>query len=221
MAGRIQGITVEIGGDTTKLQTALKGVNTEIRNTQSQLKDVDKLLKLDPGNTELLAQKHRLLGDAVKETKEKLETLKTAAEQADEALKNGTITQEQYNGLQREIAETEAKLKSLEEQANQSATAFRSIAAKGEKLKTVGERVRQLRTDRHLTLSALSEELNCSRDHLSKVENNKRCPSLDMLAELSAYFGVSMVFGEYCDSFQLRADLLKVISELTEVVRKI
>ena len=53
MAGRIQGITVEIGGDTTKLQTALKGVNTEIRNTQSQLKDVDKLLKLDPGNTEL------------------------------------------------------------------------------------------------------------------------------------------------------------------------
>ena len=68
MAGRIQGITVEIGGDTTKLQTALKGVNTEIRNTQSQLRDVDKLLKLDPGNTELLAQKHRLLGEAVKET---------------------------------------------------------------------------------------------------------------------------------------------------------
>ena len=89
MAGRIQGITVEIGGDTTKLQTALKGVNTEIRNTQSQLRDVDKLLKLDPGNTELLAQKHRLLGDAVKETKEKLETLKTAAEQAEQALKDG------------------------------------------------------------------------------------------------------------------------------------
>ena len=75
MAGRIQGITVEIGGDTTKLQTALKGVNTEIRNTQSQLRDVDKLLKLDPGNTELLVQKHRLLGDAVKETKEKLKTV--------------------------------------------------------------------------------------------------------------------------------------------------
>ena len=58
MAGsRIKGITVEIGGDTTKLQTALKGVNSEIKNTQSQLKDVEKLLKLDPGNTELLAQK--------------------------------------------------------------------------------------------------------------------------------------------------------------------
>ena len=60
MASRIQGITVEIGGDTTKLQTALKGVNSEIKNTQSQLKDVEKLLKLDPGNTELLSQKHKL-----------------------------------------------------------------------------------------------------------------------------------------------------------------
>ena len=141
MAGRIQGITVEIGGDTTKLQTALKGVNTEIRNTQSQLRDVDKLLKLDPGNTELLAQKHRLLGDAVKETKEKLETLKTAAEQAEQALKDGMITQEQYDGLQREIVETEQKLKALEEQARQSGTALQEIAAKGEKLKTVGDNV--------------------------------------------------------------------------------
>ena len=146
MAGRIQGITVEIGGDTTKLQTALKGVNSEIRNTQSQLKDVDKLLKLDPGNTELLAQKHRLLGDAVKETKEKLETLKTAAEQANTALANGEITQSQYDGLQREIAETEAKLKSLEEQANQSATALQKIAATGDKLKSVGSSVTNVGT---------------------------------------------------------------------------
>ena len=61
MAGRIQGITVEIGGDTTKLQTALKGVNTEIKNTQSQLRDVDKLLKLDSGNTELPARRFRRL----------------------------------------------------------------------------------------------------------------------------------------------------------------
>ena len=102
MAGnRIKGITVEIGGDTTKLQTALKGVNTEIRNTQSQLRDVEKLLKLDPGNTELIAQKHRLLAQAVSETREKLETLKTAQQQADEALRNGTISQDQYDALQR------------------------------------------------------------------------------------------------------------------------
>lgn len=100
MANRIKGITVEIGGDTTKLQTALKGVNTEIRNTQSQLRDVEKLLKLYPGNTELLVQRHRLLGQAVSETKEKLETLKTTAEQANTALANGEISQEQHDALQ-------------------------------------------------------------------------------------------------------------------------
>ena len=142
MAGnRIKGITVEIGGDTTKLQTALKGVNTEIRNTQSQLRDVEKLLKLDPGNTELIAQKHRLLAQAVSETKEKLETLKNAQQQADEALRNGTISQDQYDALQREIVETEQRLRSLEEQANQSATALQKIGATGEKLQTVGNKI--------------------------------------------------------------------------------
>ena len=65
MASRIKGITVEIGGDTTKLQTALKNVNANIQSTQTQLKDVEKLLKLDPTNTELLAQKQKLLTDAV------------------------------------------------------------------------------------------------------------------------------------------------------------
>ena len=140
-ASRIKGITIEIGGDTTKLQTALKGVNTEIRNTQQQLKDVEKLLKLDPGNTELLAQKHKLLGQAVVETKNKLETLKTAQQQADEALKNGTISKDQYDALQREIIETENELKRLEEQANQSATALQKISATGEKLQEVGGKI--------------------------------------------------------------------------------
>ena len=116
MAGRIKGITVEIGGDTTKLSKALESVNKQIKNTQSQLKDVEKLLKLDPGNTELLAQKHKLLGDAVAQTKEKLEALKTAAEQANDALARGEISQEQYDALQREILETEQDLKRLEEQ---------------------------------------------------------------------------------------------------------
>ena len=142
MAGsRIKGITVEIGGDTTKLQTALKGVNSEIKNTQSQLKDVEKLLKLDPGNTELLAQKQKLLSSAVSETKEKLATLKTAAEQANQALANGDISKEQYDALQREIIETEEDLKKLEAQAIQSATAVQKIATAGEGLKSAGDKV--------------------------------------------------------------------------------
>lgn len=57
MANRIKGITVEIGGDTTKLQTALKQVSAENKHTQSELRDINRLLKLDPGNTELILQK--------------------------------------------------------------------------------------------------------------------------------------------------------------------
>ena len=82
MASRIQGITVEIGGDTTKLSTALSKVNKEIRDTQSQLKDVNKLLKLDPGNTDLMAQKQKLLTQAISETKEKLDALEAGSQQA-------------------------------------------------------------------------------------------------------------------------------------------
>ena len=106
MANRIKGITVEIGGDTTKLSKALEGVNKTIKNTQTQLKDVEKLLKLDPTNTELLSQKQRLLADSITATKDKLATLKTTAEQANQALANGEISQEQYDALQREIVET-------------------------------------------------------------------------------------------------------------------
>ena len=71
MASRIQGITVEIGGDTTKLSKALESVNKSIKGTQSGLKDVNKLLKLDPSNTELVVQKQKMLKDAIEATKEK------------------------------------------------------------------------------------------------------------------------------------------------------
>lgn len=141
MANRIKGITVEINGDTTKLSKALESVNKNIKSTQTQLKDVEKLLKLDPTNTELLSQKQKLLADAVSSTKDKLETLKTAAKQANTALANGDITQEQYDALQREIIETEHELQSLEQQAKQSGTALTQMAQTGEKLKTVGTNI--------------------------------------------------------------------------------
>jgi len=138
---RIQGITVEIGGDTSKLTAALRDVDKSLSTTQGNLRDVNKLLKLDPGNTELLAQKHRLLGDAVKETKERLETLKTAAQQANEQLAKGEISQNQYDALQREIVETEEKLKKLESQASQSAVAIQKIGLAGENMKTLGNNI--------------------------------------------------------------------------------
>lgn len=138
MAGRIKGITVEIGGDVTKLDAALKKVNNEIKDTQSQLKDVERLLKLDPTNTTLLAQKQQLLTKAIEDTSKKLETLKEAEKQAQEQFQRGEISQEQYQGLQREIIATEQKLKSLQEQAAQSNVVLQQISAVGEKFQEVG-----------------------------------------------------------------------------------
>ena len=77
-AGNIKGITIEIGGDTTKLSKALSGVNSSCSSLQKELREVDKLLKLDPSNTELLAQKQKILKEAIGSTKEKLDTLKEA-----------------------------------------------------------------------------------------------------------------------------------------------
>lgn len=141
MASRIQGISVEISGDTTKLSKALQGVNKDIKSTQTQLKDVEKLLKLDPSNTELVRQKQQLLAQAIKDTKEKLTTLKTAAEQANEQLQKGEITQEQYDALQREIQETEQQLKSLETQASSTNATLAKIDEVGTKFQQVGEKI--------------------------------------------------------------------------------
>ena len=129
MASRIKGIVVEIGGDTTDLQKALQGVNGKIKSTQTQLKDVERLLKLDPKNTELLAQKQKLLASAVSDTKDKLKTLKTAAASAAEEMKsgNGKITQEQYDALQREIVATEQDIRNQEVTQKQAAGSLQPL----------------------------------------------------------------------------------------------
>lgn len=134
MADRIKGITVQIGGDTTGLSKALSGVNKEISSTQSQLKDVERLLKLDPTNTKLLEQKQRLLAEAVGETKTKLESLKDAEVQVQQQVKEGKASQEQYEALQREIVATEASLNSLEAAASKSNAALAKVGAEAQQL---------------------------------------------------------------------------------------
>ena len=141
MASRIKGITVEIGGDTTGLDKALKSVNSSIKTTQSGLKDVSKLLKLDPTNTELLTQKQKLLKDAIGSTKEKLDALKLAQEQAKAQLESGDLGQDKYDALQREIIETEQELKRLQEQAIESNAALARIEEVGDKLQTAGDKI--------------------------------------------------------------------------------
>ncbi len=141
MANRIKGITVEIGGDTTGLDKALKSVNSTIKSMQSSLKDVNRLLKLDPSNTELLSQKQKLLKDAISATKEKLDALKTAQEQAKQQLENGDLGQDKYDALQREIIETEQELRRLQEQAATTNAALEKMDAIGAKMESVGNSI--------------------------------------------------------------------------------
>ena len=126
---KVRGITIELGADTSGLSKALKGVNSEIGKTQKDLKDVERLLKLDPTNTELLAQKQKLLTDRVSETKEKLDALKQAQASLDMSTEDG---QRQYDALTREIVSCENELKSAESAAkNFNATAEKISATAG------------------------------------------------------------------------------------------
>jgi phage-related minor tail protein len=132
VAGSIKGITIEICGDTTKLSKALSGVNSSCSSLQKELREVDKLLKLDPTNTELLAQKQKILKEAIGSTKEKLDTLKEAEKQVQEQFENGEVSEEQYRALQREIASTEIKLGDLEKQAEGSNKEFENTGKAAE-----------------------------------------------------------------------------------------
>jgi phage-related minor tail protein len=114
MAERIKGITVEIGGDTVGLEKALKDVNKTSRNLQSELRDVQKLLKFDPNNAELMAQKQKLLNDQVENTSKKLKQLQEAEAQVQAQFDKGDIKEEQYRAFQRELQDTQQFLKHTE-----------------------------------------------------------------------------------------------------------
>lgn len=134
MAGNIKGITLEINGDTTKLQDALRGVDKSLKDTQSQLKDVNKLLKMDPGNTELLRQKQELLGKAIKETKDKLETEKEALKQLEASGATDPAAIAQQDALKREIIATEQSLKGYEKQLKNMHGMLDQVAASSAKV---------------------------------------------------------------------------------------
>lgn len=115
--GKVQGLTIEIGADTTSLSKALKGTNKEIKSTQKELKEVEKGLKLDPRNVALLERKQKLLGEAVEQNEKKFQALKTAQEKfiAD----GGKVDSKQYAALTLEIQSTERSLKEAQQQAAQ------------------------------------------------------------------------------------------------------
>jgi len=142
MAGKIKGITIEIGGDTQKLNKSLEDVNKKTRDVQSELRQVERLLKLDPGNTELLAQKQKLLAEAVDNSREKLDRLRAAQSQVEEQFRRGEIGEEQYRAFQREVVQAEQQLQRFEDRLRQTQQTSRNWGAElqktGEKLKGFG-----------------------------------------------------------------------------------
>lgn len=140
MATNIKGLTVEIGADTSKLEAAFRSAENSIKSTESQLRDLNKALKLDPGNTDLLADKQKALANEVSATKDKLAQLQEAQKMMDaEGVdKNSTA----YQNLQTEIDITKAKVKDLEEQYDKfGSVSAQKIAAVGEDVKDAGEKI--------------------------------------------------------------------------------
>lgn len=130
MAENVKGIVVEIGGDTKGLSKAIGELNGEIRGTQTELNKVNRLLKLDPTNIDLLKQKEQLLGDQIKKTENKVESLRNAKKQADTEMASGTeVNQKQYRELVRELTSAELKLKDLQAEASRSRAALAQVSA--------------------------------------------------------------------------------------------
>lgn len=209
MAEKIRGITIELGGDASGLNKALRDVNKEINNTQTQLKDVERLLKLDPKNTELLAQKQKLLGDQIQTTKGKLETLKQAQATMDQ---NGVDKNSaQYMALQREIITTDREVKNLEKASQETANAMSSIAQAADKVaqgaQKVADKTRGLSTAAAGALGAIGGLAY------------KTMQSADELNTLAKQTGFSV---EELQKFQYASDLVDVsMSDITGAATKL
>lgn len=135
MAGnKIVGITIDIEGKNDGLTKSLKEVDKSLGTTKSALNDVNKALKFDPKNTELLAQKQSLLAKQIQNTDDKLKIMKQVAEDAAKGLEKGTVTQEQYASLTAELAKTEANLKAMKEESEATAQAMENMAGNADTL---------------------------------------------------------------------------------------
>lgn len=216
MAGNIKGITVEIGGDTAGLSKALSSINREINATQRELREVEKLLKLDPENTELLAQKERLLGEAIEETKTKLDALKKEEASAQEQFKKDEISRQQYDKLQREIIATEQKLEKLTREASSNVKALDKIAKSADetadKLNKVGDKLAPV-TAGVAALGAAAvaavegtEEL---RSDLSKLDQNAREHKVGVDKAREAWEAFTIASDETDSSVEATANLLQ------------
>lgn len=215
-AGRVKGLTIEIGGDTTGLDKALSGTNKEIKATQDQLRDVNRLLKFDPKNTELLKQKHRLLKEEIGQTKEKLDTLKTAQKQLKAEVKNGNIGKEQYEAFRREVIDTEQALKSLKKQAVETNTFVSKFKSANESISGAAGKVKTKMAPVSVGIAGLgaaaiasvegTEEL---RSDLSKLDQNAKEHRVNVDTARNAWEKFAVATDETDSAVEATANLLQ------------
>lgn len=207
MADRIKGITIEIGGDTSQLQSSLKGVDKQLRETQSNLKDINKLLKLDPSNVELLTQKQKNLESAIEATKERLETLKDAQK----GVAEGSA---EWDNLQREIIATEQSLDGLQkEYKNFGSVAAQQIKAAGQAMKDFGGKVEEA-GDKFKGISTAAGGIATALVGLGY----KAVTSADDLATLAQQTGLSV---EELQKMQYASDFVDVsLEDMTGALKK-
>lgn len=220
MASKIKGITIEIGGDVQPLNKALEGVNKKSRDLQSELRQVERLLKLDPGNTELLAQKQELLTKAVENSREKLETLRKAQQQVEEQFKKGDIGEEQYRAFQRELIKAEQELqrfeKRLQSSGNETKTFKDKLEEAGKTVKEVGEKIKSIGKTMSTTVTApivggfaaLTAGTKEFRSDLSRLEANAEVAGQKMDVLNDAMATLHAVTGETDSSVEGLSNLL-------------
>ena len=174
---RIKGITIEIGGDTTKLDQALERTNKELNTTQSNLRDVERLLKIDPKNTELLAQKQKYLAEAVETATKRVETLKQAISQADEAIKRDADYKAAYEPLKEQLDKVNATITGLKNNADSMKQQFEAGKISTEQYDAFNQKLeesRQKSDELKAAIKALDEQFSGARFDQSQLEAMER-----------------------------------------------
>lgn len=178
MAKSLKGITIDIGGNTEPLEKSLSSVNKTSRSLQVELRQVEKLLKLDPTNTELLAQKQNLLADSISATSEKLEALKAAEAQVQAQFERGEIAEEQYRAFQREIIKTENELNNMKSALQVATRNLDEFGDNNGVAKEEAEKLNKSIRDQEEALEAerkaLEEAEKAQKQHAEEVQNAKK-----------------------------------------------
>lgn len=156
-SSRIKGITIDIGGTTTKLEDSLQEVNGTLKTTQSSLKDVNRLLKMDPGNTVLLQQKQEYLSKAIEDTSKKLEIERDYLEKMKSSNTTGEVTEDQ-KALEREIESTSQQLDSYKSQLDQTGVSTEELGTKSE---NTSDKMDEIASNTRLTaLQGLADQMS-------------------------------------------------------------